>query len=133
MKTLASDGELRRKQVDREYPRTNHMTSENLREVLLNTARHDFPVFYRRATPRETKLMDMMVLLTALFVRLHEPQPSNHGESRSRIEEARATERTFAELRNEIRSGRVFAALPNLEQQKIQRVIFDRVPEKSSV
>jgi hypothetical protein len=107
------------------------MPTETLRDILLNTARHDFPVFYRRATARETKLMDMMVLLTALFVRLNEPSGGKKSEPHSRSEETGATERIFAELKKEIRSGRVFATLPNLEQQKIQRVIFDRVPEKS--
>ncbi|MEO5960422.1 MAG: hypothetical protein ABIZ49_07955 [Opitutaceae bacterium] len=106
------------------------MASETLRDILLNTARHDFPVFYRRATARETKLMDMMVLLTALFVRLQEPHNEKNGELRTRLEETGATENIFSELRKEVRDGHVFGTLPNLERQKIQRVIFNRVPEK---
>jgi hypothetical protein len=33
----------------------------------------------------------------------------------------------FTDLRDYIRTGQTFAALPSLERQKIQRVIFDRV------
>jgi hypothetical protein len=100
---------------------------QNLRAILLQTARYDFPVFYLRATAREAKLMDMLVLLTALFVRLNDHREERHQKPRRRDEETAATRQMFFDLRDFIRSGATFASLPNLEQQKIQRVIFDRV------
>ena len=102
------------------------MASDNLRAILLQTARHDFPVFYLKASEREAKLMDMLVVLTALFLRLNEPAPSKPTDD-SRDEECAATRRMFVDLREFIRNGRTFASLPHVERQKIERVIFDRV------
>ena len=69
--------------------------------------------------------MDMLVLLTALFVRLNQPAPGANSDLRD--EECAATRQVFVSLRDFIRNGKTFAALPKLEREKIQRVIFDRV------
>ena len=71
--------------------------------------------------------MDMLVLLTALFVRLNEPSARRDTRLRWHEEECAATRQTFGEIREFIRKGGTFGELPRLEQQKIQRVIFDRV------
>ena len=103
-----------------------HVASDKIRGILLGTARNDFPAFYAEATARETQLMDMLVLLTALSVRLDEAQRTNTG-SQWRDEERVATREMFDGMREFIRKSPTFAQLPRLEQQKIQRVIFDRV------
>ena len=102
------------------------MASENIRGLLLQTARNDFPSFYAAASVREIQLMDMLVLLTALFIRLNKPA-SRKSLSHWRAEEREATRQMFDEIRDWIRDGETFAQLPLLEQEKIQAVIFDRV------
>ena len=102
------------------------MASDALHTVLLQTARRDFPVFYANATAIEAKLMDMLVLLTALFVRLNEPKRADELNTHSRGEELAATQHMFGDLREFVRKGRTFATLPTIEREKIQRVIFDR-------
>ncbi len=101
--------------------------SENLRQILLQTARGDFPTFYARANADEAKFMDMLVLLTALFVRLKKAEIGDDHKSQVRDEECMATRQMCAKLREHVESGRAFTALPTLEQEKIQRVIFRRV------
>ena len=103
------------------------MASEKIRGILLQTARNDFPSFYAAATAREIQLMDMLVLLTALFVRLNESSSRKKNQSHWQAEERAAARQTFDEIREFIRNGRTFELLPRLEQEKIQRVIFNRV------
>lgn len=103
------------------------MASEKIRGILLQTARTDFPAFYERATDREIQLMDMLVLLTALFVRLNESASRKNAKSHWRDEERATTQVMFDDIRSYIRNSRTFNELPQLEQRKIQRVIFDRV------
>jgi hypothetical protein len=103
------------------------VASDNIRGILLQTARHDFPAFYAAAPAREVQLMDMLVLLTALFVRLNDPEHRNATRAGWAEEERTATRQMFDELRKSILDGRTFNKIPSLEQQKIQRVIFDRV------
>lgn len=103
------------------------VASEKIRGILLQTARNDFPSFYAAATTREIQLMDMLVLLTALFVRLNEPASRKKNQSLWHAEERATTRQTFDEIRDFLRNGRTFGQLPFLEQEKIQRVIFNRV------
>jgi hypothetical protein len=103
------------------------VASKKIRGLLLQTARNDFPSFYAAATGREIQLMDMLVLLTALFVRLNEPAGRKKNHSNWRIEERAATRQMFDEIRDWIRNGRTFGQIPPLEQEKIQRAIFNRV------
>ena len=103
------------------------MAPEKIRGILLQTARHDFPAFYAAATAREVQLMDMLVLLTALSMRLNDSTPRKTTRSGWLDEERAATRHMFDDIREFIRNGRTFAQIPNLERQKIQRVIFGRV------
>jgi len=103
------------------------VASEKIRGLLLQTARNDFPSFYAAATAREVQLMDMLVLLTALFVRLNETAGRRKTPSHWHAEERAATLQMCDEFREFIRNGRTFGQLPRLEQEKIQRVIFNRV------
>lgn len=103
------------------------VASEKIRGLLLQTARSDFPSFYAAATGREIQLMDMLVLLTALFVRLNEPLRRKKNPSHWHAEERAATRQMFDEIRDFIRNGRTFGQLPHLEQEKIHRAIFNRV------
>ena len=103
------------------------MATEKIRGILLQTARNDFPAFYAAASAREIKLMDMLVLLAALFVRLNEPASGRKASNRWPDEERVATRQMFTDIREFIRNGRTFAQLPGLEREKIQRAIFNRV------
>lgn len=103
-----------------------HVASDKIRGVLLQTARLDFPFFYQHATEREARTMDMLVLLTALFVRLNDPSPKKNRRLQWRDEECATTRQMFTELREAIRRSPTFLRLPVLEQQKLQQVIFDR-------
>lgn len=105
----------------------HHVAPEKIRGILLQTARHDFPAFYAIATAREVQAMDMLVLLTALFVRLNETKPRKTVRSGWLDEERSATRHMFDDIREFISSGRTLGEIPTLERQKIQRVIFDRV------
>lgn len=71
--------------------------------------------------------MDMLVLLTALFVRLKHPAIRRNPASGLHDEERAATRQMFSEIRAYIRNGRTFSDLPATERTRIQRVIFDRV------
>ena len=102
------------------------MATEKIRGILLQTARNDFPAFYAAASAREIKLMDMLVLLTALFVRLNEAASGKKSSTRSLDEERVATRQMFVDIRAFIRNGRTFGQLPVLEREKIQRAIFNR-------
>ena len=104
-----------------------HVASEKIRSILLQTARHDFPAFYAAATAREVQSMDMLVLLTALFVRLNDSTARPTPRSGWIDEERSATRQMFSDIREFIGNGRTFREIPELERQKIQRVIFDRV------
>jgi hypothetical protein len=102
--------------------------AKNLREVLLKTARDDFPNFYTQATAREAKLMDILVLLTALTLRLKATALESAAATAKIEDTSAAVERTFLELRGELRASSTFAGLPALEKGSIERVIFGRVP-----
>lgn len=102
------------------------MASDKIRGILLKTARLDFPAFYQHATAREAQVMDMLVLLTALFVRLNEPAAKRSRKLQWRDEERATTRQMFAELREIVEESAAFAKLPPLEQQKVRQVIFDR-------
>lgn len=104
-----------------------HVASNKIRGVLLKTARLDFPAFYQHATVREAQTLDMLVLLTALFVRLNEPTAKKNRKLQWRDEECATTRQMFTELRAIISQCPTFLRLPLLEQQKIAQVIFDRV------
>jgi hypothetical protein len=103
------------------------VASEKIRGILLQTARNDFPSFYATATAREIQLMDMLILLTALFIRLNESRHRKKNQSHWQAEERAATRQMFDEIREFIRNGKTFDLLPRLEREKIQRVIFNRV------
>ena len=103
------------------------MASEKIRGILLQTARSDFPSFYGAATNREIQLMDMLVLLTALFLRLDQSTQQKKGPSRWHAEERAATRQMFDEIRHFILNSETFVRIPRLEQEKIRRAIFSRV------
>jgi hypothetical protein len=88
-------------------------------------ARSDFPGFYARASARELRQLEMAILLTALFMRRKRSFAT--AGSLPLDEESETIKAIFAELRYEILGGEAFAALSDLEREKIQRAIFDRV------
>jgi hypothetical protein len=106
---------------------TSDVATQKFRGLLLQTARNDFPAFYAAGSAREIKLMDMLVLLTALFMRLNEAASGEKSSARSLDEERVAIRQMFDDIRAFIRNGRTFGRLPDLEREKIQRVIFNRV------
>ena len=103
------------------------VSSPKIRAILLQTARNDVPSFYAAASARESQAMDMLVLLTALFVRLNEPATRQKDSIRGHDEERAATRQMFDEIREFLQKGRTFGLLPQLEREKIQRVLFQRV------
>ena len=104
------------------------MASSNQRDRLLETARDDFPHFYANETAREKKRMDILVLLTALVVRLKQTA-EEPAVSPGKFEEiCNSAERTFLEIRGELRASATIAGLPTLERKSLERVIFGRVP-----
>ena len=104
------------------------MATSNQRDRLLETARDDFPHFYANATAREKKRMDILVLLTALVLRLKQTPEVSATLSRMVEETCNAAERTFLEIRGELRASATVAALPMVERKSLERVIFGRVP-----
>ena len=102
------------------------MAFPNLRDALLSTARDDFPTFYAGASAQETRLMDMAILLAALFIRLNQAQ-GQKPPTASWAEESGAAKTIFSEIRKTLTKSPTFKKLPVLERQKIQCALFDRL------
>ena len=98
--------------------------------ALLEVARRDFPAFYARGNERDRRLLDMLVLVTALVVSMNANRATAEAAGRRIDEACDAAHRAFTDLRTKVRSSPTFAALPILERFKIESALFQREPRQ---
>lgn len=103
------------------------MEPANLREQLLGSARRDFAAFYASAAPCDVAIIDALVLAHAnLLVGINAPREDLPPLIRTELERAtNANEQLFTELREQARACATFNALPDADQNVIERVLFE--------
>jgi Arc/MetJ family transcription regulator len=102
----------------------------NNRAELLRTAREAFPGFYAAATPRDTAVMDALVVAhVALMIAINAPREFVAAVLRTELERmTNAHEQMFSELRELLRASPTFARLSIGEQLAIERAMLSCAP-----
>lgn len=101
-----------------------------LRDQLFAAARRDFPAFFAVASGRDVLLFECLVFARAtLAVSMNSPRANLPEHIRTELERVtHGNEILFTELREEVRRSAGFLALPDAEQLRIERTLFDVKP-----